>query len=277
MKPRLCKSSWRAFTSTLPLMAPSTSPKKTLLACPPFPPWNLLFFTVESTLSFPCSCSDPLFLAKVQLLLVLTLFHLSSWYSEQTALFLFLLAKVALAYLPTALFMALRPLFPFQQTQYAHVFPLKPPSLSKLFAGLGSINKSTTFLLFSSYMTLVLSSSLSSLLCLSCYHNLSGRICLPSPSVLSGYNGSPDTCFFRELTQLMSWPDGEGYLSSAIFVVFFLLSLVSTHYCSQTGGVLSHLNSLTHSFRQFPPRNLCSLATLAMCFFAFTSTDTAYC
>ena len=35
------------------------------------------------------------------------------------ALFLFLLAKVALAYLSTALSVALRPLFPFQQAQYA--------------------------------------------------------------------------------------------------------------------------------------------------------------
>ena len=77
-KPRLCISSWRAFTSTHPLMVPSTSPKKALLACPPFPPWNLLFFTVESTLSFPCSRSDPLFLAKVRLSLMLTLSHLRS-------------------------------------------------------------------------------------------------------------------------------------------------------------------------------------------------------
>ena len=30
-----------------------------LLACPPFPPWNLRSFTVESTLTSPCSRSDP--------------------------------------------------------------------------------------------------------------------------------------------------------------------------------------------------------------------------
>ena len=211
MKPRLCRSSWRAFISTHPLIAPSTSSKKTLLACPPFPPCNLLLFTVESTLSFPCSRSNLLFLAKVRLSPILTLSHLTTSYSKQTALFLFLLAKAALAYLPTALSVALRPLFPFRQAQYAQVFPLKAAPFCTLFAGLSIINKSAPFLLFSSYMALVLSSLLCSLLRLSCYLNLSGRNCLLSLPVLSGNNGSPNTCFSWETTQLMSWPDGEGY------------------------------------------------------------------
>ena len=42
--------------------------------------------------------------------------------------------------------------------------PLKPAPFCKLFAGLGSINKSATSLLFSSYLTLVLSSPPSFLL-----------------------------------------------------------------------------------------------------------------
>ena len=58
LKPRLCRSSWRAFASTHPLMLPSTSPREALLACPPFSPWNLSSFTVESTLSSPCSHSN---------------------------------------------------------------------------------------------------------------------------------------------------------------------------------------------------------------------------
>ena len=37
----------------------STSFREALVAYPPFPPWNLPFFTVESTLSSSCSCSDP--------------------------------------------------------------------------------------------------------------------------------------------------------------------------------------------------------------------------
>ena len=40
-------------------MLPFTSSREALVACPPFPPWNLLSFTVESTLSTPCSRSDP--------------------------------------------------------------------------------------------------------------------------------------------------------------------------------------------------------------------------
>ena len=56
-------------------------------------------------------------LAKVRRSLTLTLSCLMIWYSGLTDLLLFLLAKSALAYLPSALSMALRPLFPFQQAQ----------------------------------------------------------------------------------------------------------------------------------------------------------------
>ena len=38
VKPRLCRSSWRAFASTHPLMLPSSCSREALLACPPFPP-----------------------------------------------------------------------------------------------------------------------------------------------------------------------------------------------------------------------------------------------
>ena len=57
VKPRLCRSSWRAFASTHPLMLPSTSPTEALLAWPPSLPLNRSFFTVESTLSSSCSRS----------------------------------------------------------------------------------------------------------------------------------------------------------------------------------------------------------------------------
>ena len=59
VKPRHCRSSWRAFASTHPLMLPSTCSREAFLACPPCPPWNLPSFTVKSTLSTPCSRSDP--------------------------------------------------------------------------------------------------------------------------------------------------------------------------------------------------------------------------
>ena len=59
VKPRLCRSSWRAFASTHPLMLPSSCSREALLACPTFPPWNLPLFTVESTLSSPSSSLSP--------------------------------------------------------------------------------------------------------------------------------------------------------------------------------------------------------------------------
>ena len=44
VKPRPCRSSWRAFASTHLLILSSTLPREALLACPPFPPWNPTFF-----------------------------------------------------------------------------------------------------------------------------------------------------------------------------------------------------------------------------------------
>ena len=177
-------------------MLPSTCSREALLACPPCPPWNLSSFTVESTLSFPCSLSD-LLLVKMRLSSTLTLSVLTIWCSRQTALFLFVLARAAPAYLPTALAVALRPLFPFQQAQYVQVSLLKPGPLCTLFAGLSSTNKSANSLLFSFYLTLALSSPPYPLLHLSFYLNLSGRSdtnCLLCPPVLSCYNGFPDIC-----------------------------------------------------------------------------------
>ena len=174
--------------------------------------------------------------------------------------------------------MALRPIFPFQQAQYAQVLPMKPAPFCTLFAGLGSTNKSATFLPFSSYLTLALSSPPCPLLHLSFYFNFSSRNCLHSPSVLSDCNGSPNTRFSRGTTQLISWPDGERYLRPPqSIVVSLLLSLVSTLVFSRTGGVLSLGNFSTHRFPRFPPRNLCSLVTLAVFSLVYTATDTVFC
>ena len=139
-------------------MLPSTCSREALLACPPFPFWNLPLFTVESTLSTPCSRSDPPLTRQAAALAHLDSLPLMIWCFGQTALFLFLLTKAAPAYLPTVLSVALRPLFPFQQAQYAQVFRLKTAPFCTLFAGLGSTSKSATSLSFSFYLTLVLSS-----------------------------------------------------------------------------------------------------------------------
>ena len=164
VKPRLCRSSWRAFASTHPLMLPSTCSREGLLACSPFPPWNLPSFTVESTLSTPGSLSDPPHSRQVAALAHLDSLPLMIWCFRHTALFLFLLARAAPAFLPTALCVALRPLFPFRQAQFAQVFLLKSAPFCTLFAGLGSTKKCAIFLLFSYSLTLVLSSPPSFLL-----------------------------------------------------------------------------------------------------------------
>ena len=217
-------------------------------------------------------------LAKVRLSPTLTLYLLMIWYSGQTALFL--LARAAPASLPTALSVALRPLFPFRQAQFVPVFPLKPAPFCTLFAGLGNTNKSAISLLFFSCLTLVLSSPPCPLLHLSCYLKLcgrSGRNCPFSPPVLSDYNGSPDTRFSRGTTQLMSLPDGERCLHPPqSLAVSLLLSLVSTLVLSRTGGILSLQSILTHRFPQFPLRNLCSLVMLAMSSLVFAAMDTAF-
>ena len=144
MKPRFCRPSWIAFASTHLLMLPFTSPWEALLACPPL----LLGICLPSLRSLLFLSLVPalilLSLAKVRLSLTLTL-PLIIWCSGQTALFLFLLARTALAYLPTPLVVTLRPLFPFRQAQYAQVSLLKPAPFCVLFAGLGGINKSTFF------------------------------------------------------------------------------------------------------------------------------------
>ena len=261
-------------------MLPSTCSREAFLACPPCPPWNMPSFTVESTLSTPCSRFDPPHARQGAALAHLDSLPLMTWYSGQTALFLFLLARAAPAFLPTALSVALRPLFPFRQAQYVPVFLLKLAPFCTLFAGLGNTIKSAIFLLYFSCLTLVLSSPPCPLLHLSCYLKLcgrSGRNCLVSPPVLSGYNGSPDTRFSRGTTQLMSLPDGERCLHPPqSLVVSLLLPLVSTLVFSRTGGVLSLQSILTHRSPQFPLRNLCSLVMLAVSSLVFAAMDTAF-
>ena len=156
----------------------------------------------------------PLSLVKVQLLPTLTLSPLTIWYSGQTALFLFLLARVALAYLPTALFVALRPLFPFRQAQYVQVFLLKPGPFCTIFAGLGSANKPAISLLLLSDSCSILAtlSSLSPFFLSQTLWQIWQELYSLSFFVLSGYNGSPDTRFSQGMTRLMSLPDGERYL-----------------------------------------------------------------
>ena len=104
---------------------------------------------MESTLSTPCSHSDPPHSRQGAALADLDSLpphDLVLWTDGSVP---FLLARAAPAYLPTALSVALRPLFPFRQAQYVPVFPLKPAPFCTLFAGLDSTNKSAISLLLS--------------------------------------------------------------------------------------------------------------------------------
>ena len=243
VRPRLCRSSWRAFASTHPLMLPSICSREALVACPPFPPWNLPSFTVESTLSSPCSRSDPPHSRQGA-----ALAHLDSLPPHDLVLWTdgsvpFPFGKGGSGVLANCSVCGTEATLSFSAGQFVPVFPLKPAPFCTLFIGLGNTIKSAIFLLFFSCLTLVLSSPPCPLLHLSCYLKLcgrSGRNCPSSLPVLSGYNGFPDTRFSRGTTQLMSLPDGERYLRPPqSLVVSLLLSLVSTLVFSRTGGVLS--------------------------------------
>ena len=137
----------------------------------------------------------------------------------------FLLARAALAYLQTALSVALKPLFPFQQAQYAQVFLLK--SAQALCWSRQDQQICHFFTLFFLSDSLCLRHPVLSF-CLS-LSGRSGRNCLFSPPVRSGYNGFPDTRFSLGTTRLINLPDGERYscpLQSLVVSLF-----ISLIYC----------------------------------------------
>ncbi len=132
---------------------------------------------------------------------------------------LFLLANAVLASLPTFHFVPLRLPFPFRQTQFFQVFPLKATPFCQLSGGLDNTNKSAAFLRLS-----ICPRHWWYLFRLSYYLKLfgtSGRNRFFSPPLLSGYDGSPDTYIIWETTRLMSWPDGVWALFLSFCFHFF--------------------------------------------------------
>ena len=89
---------------------------------------------------------------------------------------------------------------------------------------------------------------------------------VPGHSFLPG-NNAPDELARRE----------RHLLLLQFLLVSLLLSLLPSFRFSRTGGILSHRNSSTHRFYRFPPRNLCSLVTLAVFSIVYAATDTTFC
>ena len=190
--------------------------------------------------------------------------------------FLFLLTRAALATLATALFAALRPPFLFRQTHFVQVFPLKPAPFCKLCTGLGSANTAVSvFLLSDSRSVLATPSSPPFFFLPQTFWKIWQEMSFLYTSTIrlqwiTVHSFLPGNDMADELARR-----GALLVPLQSPVVSLLLLLVSYVVFSRTGGVLFHLNSLAQRLPRFPPRNLCSLATLAVLYLVFAATDTA--
>ena len=241
VKPRLCRSSWRAFASTHPLMLPSTSLREALLACPACPPWNLPSFIVESTFSSPCSRSDlPLSRQGVALahLDSLSLLDLVLWTDGSVpfpfgkgssgvfvncslcgteATLSILAGPVCSSFSAKACIILHALCWSRQHQQVCHFSSLLLLSDSR--SVLTTLSCPPSFLLSQTLWQI--------------WQELSSLSC----SILLRW--VPDTRFSQGRTQLTSWQDGERYLRPPQFLmVSLLLSLVSTLVFFRTRGIL---------------------------------------
>ena len=266
VKPRLCRSSWRAFAFTFP----STSPREALLACPPSPTWNLPCFTVQSTLSSPCSLAlIPFSLAKVRLSLTFTFLptHDLVLWTDGSVPFPFgkggsgVLANCSRCGTEATLSFSIGPVCSRYSAEACAI-------LQALFLVSAAPTSLPFFFPFFSSLTPALSLPPCLLLHLSFYLNISGRYsrnCVLSSPVLSGYNGSPDTRFSQGTMRLMIWPDGERYSYPLQSLVVSLFHLSHPPSLSRIGGVFFYLNSSAHSVPQFSLRSLIVLPRHARC------------
>ena len=123
--------------------------------------------------------------------------------------------------------MALRPPFPYRQTQYVEVFPLKPAPFCKLFAGLASTNKSAISSLLLSLCPChpVLSSVFSftaNFLGKTVFSLLYSQATVSPRTLISPGNDSAD--------ELSRW--GALLVPFAILCCLFLISCIhSSHFC----------------------------------------------
>ena len=258
VKPRLCRSSWRAFASFHPLMLPSTCSREALLAFPPCPPWNLPSFTVESTLPTPCSRSDSPHSRQSAALAHLDSFlpHDLIFWTDGSVCFPFgkggsgVLANCSLCGTEATLSFSAGPVcssFSAEACAILHALCWSRQHQQ-------ACHISSVLLLSDSRSVLTtLSSPPSFLLSQTLWQIWQELSSLSSCSIRLQW--VPGHSFIPGKTRPTSLPDGEHYLRPPQSLVVSLLSW--------TGGVLSLLHILTHRFPRFPPRNLCSLCPLS--------------
>ena len=237
VKPRLCRSSWRAFASNHPFMLPSTSSRGLFFALPlllgiPFvSPWSLPFRLHGLALI-------SLYLTKVRLSFTLTLSPLMIWCSGLSAL---------------------RPFFCSQQAQCAQV-------------SLRTNKSATSLLLFDTRSVLAtLFSPSSFVLPHSLWQELSSLSCsirlqwIPKHSSLSG-NDVADELARR----------GALLVPSAIpCTVSPLISRIHSSLFSDWRRTASS-KFFDTQVPQFLLRNLCSLVMLAVFSLVYAATNTAF-
>ena len=261
-------------------MLPSTCSREALVACRPFPPWNLPSFTEESTLLIPCSHSD-------------------SSLSRQGA---------ALAHLDS-----LPPHDLLLWTDGSVSFPFGKDR-SGVLANCSLCGTEATLSFSAGPACSSFSAEACAILQGLCWSRQHQKVChfssllllSDSRSVLATLSSSPSFLLSQTLWQIwqelssvsscsirLQWVPGHSFLpgndtadelarrgallapSAIPYSLSPLISRIHSRLIS-TGSILSHPNILTHRFPHFPLRNLCSLVMLAVSSLVFAAMDTAF-